>query len=138
MRTQFAGMPTEMINSLIDEVFNTKSNISNRLAQPPVNIFKNSKNYIIQVLAPGAKKEDLNITIKEGVLIISHSKKEEIKAEGELIRNEFNINNFERKFKLNDQIDNENIDATYQDGILEVVLPLKISISNPNLNITIK
>ena len=96
---------------------------------PAVNVKETEKYFEVEVAAPGLKKEDFSIELENDVLSVSHLKKEEKKAEGENGRytmKEFALKSFKRSFSLpENQIDSEKIEAKYQDGILNIVLPKK-------------
>ena len=78
----------------------------------------------LEVAVPGLRKEDIDLKIEDETLIISASKEEKTEESKEnYTRREFNFNNFERRFELNESIDIENIKADFADGILSIVLP---------------
>jgi len=93
---------------------------------PPVNILENESNFEIHMVAPGLQKENFQINLDENVLTISFTEaieKEEHK--GKYTRKEFRIGSFKRSFTIDQVIENEQISATYIDGILMLVLPKK-------------
>ena len=72
------------------------------------------------------KKSDFNIEINEGTLIISSaakSEKEESKPELNYTRKEFSYSSFSRSFTLPADVDEEKIEAKYEEGILKVRIP---------------
>lgn len=100
---------------------------------PTVNIFETEKNYAIELAAPGYNKNDFNISIEEGVLTISGSHKSETTNENlSYIRKEFNYGSFKRSFNLADLVNEDNIDAKYDNGILKIQLPKNIKTPNAN------
>ncbi len=91
---------------------------------PSVNITENEKSYSIEANAPGFEKEDFKIHIEDGLLTISGEHKTETnKTDSNYIRKEFNYGSFTRSFNLTDLVDEENIAAKYENGILKVELP---------------
>jgi HSP20 family protein len=68
------------------------------------------------------KKEDLKISLDGSMLTIS-SQKEEI--EEKFTRKEFNFYSFTRSFTLPEDVKPEYIEAKYEDGLLQIVLPRK-------------
>lgn len=93
---------------------------------PAVNIKESDHGFEMAIIAPGINKEDLNIQVKDNMLHIAFSAKEEDKQEGEnWIRTEFRAQSFKRSFHLDEQIDAENIAAKYENGILNLRLPKK-------------
>jgi HSP20 family protein len=92
--------------------------------QPRVNVKEGEYAYHITADLPGVKKEDISIDVKNNKLIISGERKFEEKEEKDnYLRVESRYGKFSRFFTLNDKIDVENIDASCEEGVLEVVLP---------------
>lgn len=91
-----------------------------------VNIQENATSYQLQVLAPGFEKNDFAIKIEGYLLTIEVLAKETTMDETvKQIRTEFNIKSFKRSFSLDEKIETENIGATYENGILNLLLPKK-------------
>jgi HSP20 family protein len=98
-------------------------------AVPAVNIKETEQSFELHLVAPGFKKEDFVIEVDEKLLTISSEVKkettEEAAAEGKFTKREFVQASFKRSFKLPETIDEQQINAAYQDGILKVTLPKK-------------
>ncbi len=93
---------------------------------PSVNIVENTKDFRIELAAPGLEKKDFKIAMENGMLVISAEKKEEIKEEKEnFMRREFSYNKFTRSFRLPENCLTEKIDAKYENGVLRLILPKK-------------
>ena len=115
--------------SLMNEIFkpdwfggleNDKSNV------PAVNIKENEKDFELELAVPGRKKEDFRIEINENLLTIStESKTEENVEKDNYTRREFAYSSFKRAFTLPETIDEDNIKANYNNGILKFTLPKK-------------
>lgn len=90
---------------------------------PAVNIIDNKENYEIEVAAPGFKKEDFEIKVENGMLVIAaeHEMKKEEK-ESNYTRKEFGYSTFHRTFALPENVDEEAISAKYTDGILRLTM----------------
>lgn len=95
-------------------------------SMPAVNIAENNDNYMVTLAAPGLKKEDFKIDLDGNMLTIS-SEKEENKEEKDekYTRQEYSYSSFSRSFTLPEDVKQENIDASYQNGELKIVLPRK-------------
>lgn len=94
------------------------------VSMPAVNITENDKEFKLEVAAPGFKKEDFKIEVKNGYLVISgETKMEEKKEDEKYARREFRFNSFTRSFALPENIKEETINARYNDGILFITLP---------------
>ena len=89
---------------------------------PAVNVIENDKDYEIEVAAPGLKKDQFNVTVENGVLIISGNT---ILEEKNYTRKEFTTKSFARSFTLPDGIDEEDITAKHEDGVMHLTLAKK-------------
>lgn len=110
----------EMINDFFSDAFNmidTKSFKSD--------VRENEDEYIIESELPGLEKEDINIELTDNYLTISAKNEEKFEEEEEnYIRRERRTGSFQRCFYIKNVKDDE-IDASYENGILEVKLPKK-------------
>ena len=93
---------------------------------PAVNLSEAEGTYLVELSAPGFEKGDFKIELKERVLIVSgkHQTEKEVK-EKNFSRKEFNYGSFQRSFSLPEEINEEAIDAKYENGILKLTLPKK-------------
>jgi len=91
---------------------------------PAVNVKDKDTEYIIEVAAPGFKKEDFSISVENKILTISAEEKEEKEVkEDKYTRREFMSSSFTRSFSLPDNIDESQIGGRYDDGVLYVRIP---------------
>jgi HSP20 family protein len=105
----------------------------------PVNIRETEKEYLLDVVAPGLKKEDFQISLEKNLLTISVEKKEEPVNEGEkLIRSEYKHSAFKRSFTITEKVDAEAISAQYVNGVLTLNLPKKEEVKPATKQISIK
>jgi HSP20 family protein len=93
---------------------------------PPVNIHQTDEAFHLEMNAPGRNKEDFKISVEENVLTIGYEKKEENENSSyDTIRREFKFDGFKRSFNLGEEINAENIQAKYENGVLKLYLPKK-------------
>lgn len=95
---------------------------------PAVNIKENDNDFVVELAAPGLKKEDFNIEVDKNILTISSEQKSENTIEendGKYTRREFSFQSFKRSFTLPEIIDDNQIKANYENGVLKVELPKK-------------
>ena len=95
---------------------------------PAVNIRETDDNYVVEMAAPGMKKEDFKIELDNNVLTISAEKTEEHEENGKekYSRKEFSYQSFQRSFNLpKEVVDEEKIEAHYKDGVLHLTIPKK-------------
>jgi len=93
---------------------------------PAANIRETETGFHVELAAPGMKKKDFNIELNEDLLTIRTEKKEENEEkDGKYTKREFNYSSFVRSFRLPEEVDVENIKATYDDGVLSMDIPKK-------------
>ena len=95
---------------------------------PAVNIKETPENYEVQVAAPGMTKSDFKVELDGTLLTISSEKSDErVDSENEKYsRREFSYQSFQRSFNLpKEVVDIENIQAKYEDGLLQLTIPKK-------------
>ena len=79
--------------------------------------------YTVRAELPGIDPEkDVQINVSNGVLTISGERREETQAGN---RSEFRYGSFQRSVRLPGNADEENVRAQYNNGILEITVPLK-------------
>jgi len=93
---------------------------------PKVDIYETDESYVLNAELPGLKKEDIQIDLNDNTLTLKGERKFEEKVEKDnYVRVERSYGSFTRSFVLSDNVNPENIKATYKDGVLEVTLPKK-------------
>lgn len=107
---------------------------------PAVNIIETEEEFRIEIAAPGMSKKDFNINVENDKLMVSSDLAKEEKEGETYSRREFNYASFQREFNFpNELVDENKINATYEDGILHIVLPKKEeSKPKPSRNIEVK
>ena len=95
---------------------------------PAVNVKEEDEQFSIELAAPGLKKEDFKISLKDHFLSISFEQKNEAEdndEKGRYTRKELSYQSFSRSFRLPRSVNSELIDANYTDGVLILTLPKK-------------
>ena len=121
----------------LDEFFRRFSGLQRRTGgeggewSPAANISETAAEYIIKAELPEVKKDDVSITLQNGVITISGERKfdKEDKDENTL-RVESFYGTFSRSFALPENADQDNIKAESKDGILRVRIP-KLAAKSP-------
>ena len=117
-------------NDFFDDAF-LRSKLTNENWLPAVNVSDNEDAYEIEVVAPGLKKEDFKISVENGLLTISAESKTEEEEKGKnYTRKEFHSSSFLRSFTLPGNVSEDQIQATYEDGVLRLKLG-KMEIESP-------
>lgn len=109
-----------------DRVFNGFNSSHQNSTSPAVNIEEGDKEFTIEVAVPGLSRKDFRIEVEDDVLTISsvdQRKKEEKKRN--YTRREFSYHSFKRSFQLPETIDQDQIKASHESGVLNITLPKK-------------
>ena len=88
-----------------------------------VNIYRTDNSYEMLVFAPGRIKENFQLNVQGNELIVSYMPPEGF-PKFDWVRREYSRGAFERTFTLDETIDTKSIAAKYEDGVLQVTLPL--------------
>ncbi|MGC1204962.1 MAG: Hsp20/alpha crystallin family protein [Flavobacteriaceae bacterium] len=120
------------LSNWLDDIFNRglpsvfTSNFNTGITLPKVNIKENADAFMVEMAVPGLKKSDFHIDIDNQVLSISTESKEENEHKEEnYTRREFGYSSFKRTFTLPESVNDEKINASYNEGILSILLPKK-------------
>ncbi len=117
-------VPTSF-SSLIDTLFNESLTRSGGSAfTPKVDVIENENAYELHVAAPGLSKEDFNIELKDNYLTVSGERKFTNEKNEKNYRSiETQYGAFSRSFALPENVDGARINARYNNGILELIVP---------------
>jgi HSP20 family protein len=127
--TPFAGLPA--LRDELDRLFSVGT--ADWLADsprvlsgwaPPVDLYEDKDFLVFKAELPGFKKENIEISLHDGVLTVSGERKvEDQSADTEAHRTERFYGKFQRSVSLPVAVDAEKIKASYEDGLLTVTLP---------------
>ena len=129
-------MPSIFGENLFDEFFEDFARPTKRVMKygsPTANVMRTDVNesdagYELDIELPGYKKEDVKAELKDGNLTISattNTEKEEKNENGKFIRKERFSGNCRRTFYVGENIEQTDIKAKFEDGILKVFIPKK-------------
>ena len=91
---------------------------------PTVDISETEAEYAIKAELPEVKKEDVKVTVEDGVLTLQGERKQEKDEKGKKYhRIERSYGRFVRSFTLPDSVDESKVKAEYTDGVLHLHLP---------------
>jgi HSP20 family protein len=121
---QFEPSYPSSFSSVLDKFFNDSLAQSAKSFTPAVDIAEDENQFEIHLSVPGMNKNDFNLDLTDGRLTISGERKMEEKKEGKNFHTiETHFGAFSRSFYVPETVDAEKIEASYQDGLLKVVLP---------------
>jgi HSP20 family protein len=109
-------IPNPLKNNLINKPKTTRA----------ATIKETDKEYLVEVPAPNMQKEDFQIQLSNDVLTIKGetSQASQNKDANNRTNMSFNYQSFQKSFKVDESIvDQDNIEVTYTDGVLNIVLP---------------
>lgn len=111
---------------LVNRIFNSYNQYgeSESPALVPVELIEKDDEFMLKVMLPGMKKENINIEVSEDGVSISGEYKTQREEEKENVyRSEFFEGKFERNIAMPKKIDHQKAKAEYKDGILSLELP---------------
>ncbi|HKK10208.1 MAG TPA: Hsp20/alpha crystallin family protein [Bacteroidales bacterium] len=120
VRYRYNNPMTDFFNTYFNE--GMENNNEERTLTPKANIVEAKDKYTVQLAMPGADKENISMNVEGNELIIKATRKEEQKA---YYMKEFEVANYERRFELPETINDEKIEASFKNGVLNIELPLK-------------
>ena len=95
-----------------------------KVTRPAANIIRRESGYEIQLAVPGISKDQIKLQVIEGQLIISANTSSH-DTTPTFVRHEFDYTNFKRSFNLQQNADTDNLKASFDQGILSIVIPTK-------------
>jgi len=134
----FYDMQSEM-NRMFDEVFGSLARSGGRQLgetpsqwAPALDVLQEDGDIVVRAELPGVKQEDVDITFHNGVLTISGVRKAEEQKEGSgyYVR-ERRYGSFRRSMSLPQDVNESNISARFEDGVLEVRVAGAAAVQEP-------
>lgn len=92
---------------------------------PAIDFEQEDDAYHLSIEVPGVKSQDLEVNVSDGALTVSgekRTKREETEDEERCYR-ERSYGRFSRTIRLPEDVDEENISARFEDGVLEIEIP---------------
>jgi len=97
-----------------------------RAYNPPVDIVETKDDYRLEFDLPGFGKEDVKLTVSEGVLTVTGERQREHDYDEQFFRHfERKQGEFSRSFRLPEFVDGNKIEAEYNNGVIALTLPKK-------------
>ena len=98
---------------------------------PPADVSETETEYLIKADLPEVRKEDVSITVQDGVLTLSGERRQEPRQDSEkLHRVERVYGSFARRFALPENADEQGIRAESRDGVILIHIP-KVKVVQP-------
>jgi HSP20 family protein len=94
------------------------------LWSPPIEVFERGNDLVVRADLPGLSKDDVNVDIDNGVLAISGERRSEHEEEHQgYFRSERSYGSFSRNIPLPEGVNDDQVKASFKDGVLEVTMP---------------
>jgi HSP20 family protein len=114
----FPNIPNRMGNGEIDSLAVADWS-------PEVDISEDDHGYLLKADLPEMKKEDVRVTVEDGILSVSGERKSEKEDQKRKFhRIERSFGNFRRSFTLPEDANGSKVTADFRDGVLKVHLPI--------------
>ncbi|MCB9799342.1 MAG: Hsp20/alpha crystallin family protein [Candidatus Omnitrophica bacterium] len=137
--------PFNLLNDLqtdINRVFNrslTRENSWVRNFNPAVEIDEEKDKFLVHTDLPGLKKEDLEISVKGNLLTIQGERKNKSEKRSEGYHySECSYGSFSRSVELPAEVIADKVNATYKNGVLEIVLPKSENAQKKQIDIKVE
>jgi HSP20 family protein len=108
------------LSEVMDRIF--EGHNGHRVARLPLDIYSTDKEVIVTAAVPGVDPESIDITVEDGVLTIKGEIPERLEDVDYIFAERFH-GSFSRALKLNVAVEVDNIEATFENGVLTLVLP---------------
>jgi len=105
---------------------------------PALDMHETKDDLVVQCELPGMKLEDINVTLRENTLIIEGERKQssEVKEEN-YFRAERWYGKFHRAIELPTLVDGDKVHATYENGVLKVVMPKRPEVKPKQIQVKV-
>ena len=114
-------LANKRFSDIMDDFFNDVVSNKSDSFIPSIDVSETDDQFLIAAELPGMNKEDISINLENGRLSISGERSFKNEEEGKTFhRVETKYGSFERSFQLPDHVDEESINASYENGLLNI------------------
>ena len=125
-RGEFTNPYPSLWNKLFDDEFFNMNFSPSGTTLPSVNIRETIADFVVEVAAPGMRKEDFRVELDNNIMTISSERREtegDKDKEGNYTRREFSYQSLQRSFTLPNTVHGDNISVQYKEGVLNIFIP---------------
>jgi HSP20 family protein len=121
---QFRFPESDRFDRIFSEMAASRDTDAKSAWHPAIDVAETPREIVVKAEVPGMEKEDLDITLSDGLLTIRGEKRAETESEsGRYLRVERRYGSFNRTLRIPETVDVGAIEASYKDGLLTVRLP---------------
>lgn len=114
------------ISDIFDNLIERSDNFERKCSSPAVNIIENKDFFQVDVAVPGIDKKNIKINLEKNLLSISSEAEEKNESEKvNFTHKEFSYSKFCRTFSVPKSVDSNKIEAKFEKGVLNIILPKK-------------
>ena len=138
MKTLVRWNPTRTIFEEMDRFFEESTVQEPKTWNLPLDVIENEDGYVIKASIPGVDAENLNVVLEDNVLTVKAEVEAEELAENEQVHiRERRTGSFNRSLRFPVDVDGDNIEANYTNGVLSLHVPKSEEVKPKQINITI-
>ncbi len=116
--------PFGLINSIFDRnLADFVGHDGHANFQPSVNVSENDQAFLLELVAPGFEKSEFSLRVENEQLIVEGKRESTTEqTEKKYNRREFQVSSFQRMFKLPKTVNQDSVQAVYENGVLKITL----------------
>ena len=144
-REFFSSSPFSLMRRMMDDMDRVFSDLGSSREEgmstwsPAVEVNQRDGNYIVNAELPGIKPEDVKVELTDGVLVVQGERRSEHQEnQGGVRRSERRYGQFYRSIPMPEEIDPEQVRAKFENGVLEITIPIPQQVQNRNRQIPIE
>lgn len=123
------------INRMLDEAFGGLGRRAVRrpdTLSPAMDVISRDGDLVLKAELPGVKREDVDVTLSNGILTISGERQDEQERKGSGYHSrELRYGSFNRSIRVPEGVSSEDVQARFEDGVLEVTVKGAAAVQEP-------
>lgn len=124
-----ANDPFRAFEDIVDELWRAwpsrfQSDTAHPMLRPAMDVIENEKDYTVRLDLPGISPDDVKVEIEDQMLTISGEMGDTVEKDGDRYHyRERRYGAFQRSVRLPNTVDTEKVEANFENGVLNIVLP---------------
>lgn len=110
----------DLANELMQHI---QPNTERQSFMPKADVWESEVAYHVSVYLPGLEKDEINLDVKDGYVIVSGERKVDAETDRQVRKLESDYGYFQRRVKLNTKADAEKVKARLENGVLLITIP---------------